>query len=79
MSFEDRDNPCVICQSTEFVWGHPASENGVWFKADEPIGSVLGEQSGFGVYGLAARVCRGCGNVQLFMKYYPPPEKKKRE
>ncbi len=77
MSYDDRNNPCVICQSKAFVWGHPATA--VWFKPDEQVGDSLGLQSGIGIYGLTARVCRGCGNAQFFMKYFPDPEKEKNE
>lgn len=80
MSFEDRNKPCVICQSSEFVWGLPESYNGLWFRPDNDLENQLGQRSsvlGRPRYGLESRVCRGCGNVQFFMRYYPQSEKKK--
>jgi hypothetical protein len=76
MSFDDRYKPCVICESTTFEWGEPTSESGVWFKPDRTVGNELGNRN-FGKHGLSARICRNCGNMQLFLKYFPEPEKKK--
>jgi hypothetical protein len=80
MSFEDRNNPCGICQSDTFIWGEPVSDNGVWFRTDDPEKAVLGSASGLmGRHGMILRVCSNCGNVQWFLRYYPEPDEEKKK
>ena len=54
--------PCLICGETNYEWGTPGSDGGVYYV---PQGGIFGFGSG---QGLVARKCLSCGNMQLFIK-----------
>jgi hypothetical protein len=55
--------PCLLCDGTDFMWGLTVG--------DHPRGRLYVRSDGAG-WGegveLRARICNGCGNVQLFVK-----------
>jgi hypothetical protein len=54
--------PCPVCGETDYEWGTPGSDGGVYYL---PQGAIFGFGGG---EGLAARKCLACGNMQLFIK-----------
>lgn len=53
-------NPCPICGSQTYEWGTLRSDGGVWYRTNGSL-ALTGE-------GLLARLCKDCGNVQIFLK-----------
>lgn len=59
-----RDNPCPVCSQTNYLWGEPVSYGGVMFRPKGKGAIDFAEEI------LVARVCKECGNVQMFLKYH---------
>jgi hypothetical protein len=54
--------PCPICHATDYEWGKPGSEGGLYFV---PEGTWFGFGQG---EPLRLRKCLSCGNVQIFLR-----------
>lgn len=60
------ETPCHICGAQTYMWGVVEGSERHKFTPDER--TITDKLLGAGIYGVRARTCINCGNVQLFVR-----------